>query len=170
MGDCWSPSIIPEIKRVLRPAGRLIIKWASPSLQTTYAWDAYFEARVQMAYMRGVARYRDLLFSPEDYTPASFFGQMKLHGFSQVWTQYAERFAPAPEVLALSQCHSFAMWFGPFIYENADSEDWRSLRQLYDANSSQFLFNRNDGHFIRGFTMAVASAESLVFGCAPQRS
>lgn len=157
LGDYWEPDQLTELRRVVCPGGRLIIKRSSePELR--YAWDAGLDARVRLALATGYAANPIWGAQPAE-GGVSFAGELRDAGFTRIWTVLVERLAPVPRVVELAATQSFAIWWGAFVHDAAAPADRRVLSRLYDHRSPEYQFHRADGHFVRGLILAGTTVE-----------
>jgi SAM-dependent methyltransferase len=160
-GDVGFFEAVPELVRVLRPGGRLVVKSTGLAFGRTYAWDRSFESRIIAAQQAGT----DAVYWPGRCNPGSdrgsevgLFGRLRDAASWQsfaMWTDVVERFAPLTPLEEQSYLQSFGLFSGAFIKDTADPADWAALARLYDPAAPEYLFRRPDGHFLTTLTFAV---------------
>lgn len=155
LGDIWMPQALPEIRRVTRPGGLIVLKLTGIAAGITYLWDLDLQARVEAALRKG----SPLLFYPSvegDVAKQSFYEQFLRSGQWQqtrIWTTTIERVAPVPSIFEMDMLQWFGLWAGAILKDHADPEDWQRLSQLYDNRSPHYLFHRPDAYFVQTLTL-----------------
>lgn len=157
LGDFWLPNLMTELRRLLRPGGRIIFKstWLMPRL--TYSWDMSLDTRINAATYRGLQTWEDSLQQKTDTPqppPTTLYGRLRHAGFDHIWSQLVERFAPVPPLLAEEMRQRFAIWDGACAWPYLDKEDQTLLAQLWQPDHKDYIFNRTDGHFTQTLTFA----------------
>jgi len=158
LGDAWfpeKPEVLTELARVTRPGGSLILKIGGTGVSRTYAWDRDLEARIQLAQQRGQAGKN--WARRTGLHDVGMYGRLKTAGpwaGFEMWSVLVERFAPVPAVYEEYIRQGFGLFYGGFIKNAAEPQDWEAVSLLYDPTSPDYLFKRADGHFLQTLTFA----------------
>lgn len=153
----WFPRVLPELRRVLRPGGAIVVTQSGLVPYVSYASDPGLEARLHAAHRRG--------YDAMHAKAAAFlrhrtlYGQLRANARAlldlDVRTVLVERWAPLPPLMVEHCCQNFALFVGGLLADHADPADWNEVARLYDP-ADGWLFGSPDGYVLQ--TMLVATA------------
>lgn len=154
LGDLWAAKTFPELRRVTRPGGRIVLKLSGVLPELTYVWDKAFDLHMRQAAIEG----SDRCFGPalhgivtlrRDFEQAGPWQALDAFGI------FIEQFAPVPAVFEAAERQLFARSLGPILREVLPDREWRALADLWDSTSERYLFRNPAGHFVRGAMLLV---------------
>lgn len=143
VSDFWRHETLPEIRRVLRPGGRLLLRATTGMSWLPRAIEPGFAARVETATTAGLGRWVASRGGPAFTTPPT----EDLPGWSNqdFWTEAVEFHSPVPEAVEEYLLQDFAGFRGNLAAPELAEEDWRRLRELVDPASSGRALAQPDG-------------------------
>lgn len=157
LGDVWLPNLINELKRLVRPGGRIIFKGSALLPRLTYAWDMGLNARFIAALDRGFQAWEASLGGYREANQQkkiSEYGRLRQAGFDKTWSIIIERFAPISPLFEEEMRQRFALWEGPFAWPYLDQQDQAALSRIWQPDSDGYIFRREDGHFAQVINIA----------------
>ncbi|MCI1673076.1 class I SAM-dependent methyltransferase [Bifidobacterium tibiigranuli] len=134
IGNFWQPDMLPEVRRVLRPGGRLVLRWTT-ALDWIPAADPIFAERVAAAVETGMARWSSQGADGGDTWPSGALPGLTL---TDSWADSVEFRAPLPEAVQEYVLQDFACFHGAFARAALDDGDWAKLCNLMDPASPEF--------------------------------
>lgn len=153
----WFPASVPELQRVLRPDGRVVVTTSGIAPYVTYAFDPAFEARLQAAFRRG---YDAMHAAAGRRLPdRTLFGELSTDPRCRdvaVHTELIERTRPLPRSMACYLQQNFALFIGGLLREQVDPADWRRLTALWTPGPS-CLLGRPDLHVVQSMVIGQAT-------------
>jgi SAM-dependent methyltransferase len=134
IGDFWQPAMLPEVRRVLRPEGRLVLRRT-----TAFDWipaaDPVFAERVTAAVETGMARWSAQGADGGDTWPSGTLPGLTL---ADSWADSVEFHAPLPEAVQEYVLRDFACFHGAFARATLGDDDWAKLCDFMDSASPEF--------------------------------
>lgn len=153
----WFPRVLPELRRVLRPGGTIVVTQSGLVPYVSYPSDPGLEARLHAAYRRG--------YDTMHPKAAAFLRHRTLYGQLrarrdvllglEVRNVLVERWSPLPRLMVEHCCQNFALFIGGLLAEHASAADFDELARLYDP-AVGWLFEHRDAYILQ--TMLVATA------------
>jgi len=142
IGDYWSTDALPEIRRVLRPRGRMVVRRTGE-----FSWlpadDPAFRSRIDRAVSTGFRKWLAHRGGRRDPLPTNGPPGWQL---IDTWTNRLTWTAPLPELVEEYLLQDFATFHGRFIADAAALGDWERLCRLMDPASPEYLLRRSDLH------------------------
>ncbi len=143
VGDFWRDEILPEVRRVLRPSGRLVLcattgmSWLPPAIEPGFA------ERVEAATMAGLSRWVASRGGSAFTAPPT--GEVPGWSNRDSWDEAVEFHTPVPEAVEEYLLQDFADFHGNLAAPELAEEDWRRLCELVDPASSWRALAQPDG-------------------------
>lgn len=164
----WFATAVPELRRVLRPGGRVVVTTSGVAPYVTYAFDPALEARLHAAFRRG---YDELHSRAADYLRArTLAGRLDADPRCtrlSLRSHLVERTAPLPPAMAEYLRQNFALFIGGLLREQASSADWERVSRLYTPGPA-WLFARADLHVVQSMVVAHVALEPDAAGRGPE--
>lgn len=143
VGDFWRPEVLPEIRRVLRLGGRLVLRatvgldWLPNDLPED------FTARVNTAADAGIDRWAASRGGPSFTAPPT----TDVPGWAvrDHWEESVELHSPIPEVAEEYLLQDFACFHGNLAAPELSEHDWQRLCALVDPASPGRVLARPGG-------------------------
>ncbi|MFT3862282.1 class I SAM-dependent methyltransferase [Micropruina sp.] len=154
VGDFWRPEVLPEIRRVLRADGRLVLRatagldWLPDDLPED------FTARVHTGADPGIDRWAASRGGPVFTAPPT-----DLPGWAvrDHWEETVELHSPIPEVAEEYLLQDFACFHGNLAAPELSEPDWQRLCALVDPASAERVLARPGGRLAWRFNYRVLS-------------
>lgn len=159
VGDVWMSSLNAEIRRILRPGGRLVLRTTGPR-EWLPRGDAHFVSRVQEAIAKGLYKWLELGGgeSTSDDPGPQLDQQWRTE---QHWTDLLQWSHPVPEIVQEYLLQTFADFEGRFARSALDAVDWERLAWLVDPRRSGHLLESSGVHVSMAFTYRVLTPLQL---------
>lgn len=143
--DFYDLAPLPEIRRVLRPNGTLIIRATGMGGGRLLAHDLELDAAVGGAAERGIAD----RFGRTGHDTTSWAGQLRAAGLSAPATTAFEWHGPLPPLLAAWLVHSAALWIAGHARPHLSTELWERFVTAWDPDDREALPYRSDAHVVQ---------------------
>ncbi|MFT4296157.1 MAG: class I SAM-dependent methyltransferase [Micropruina sp.] len=146
VGDFWRDEILPEIRRVLRPDGRLVLRattgvdWLPPDV------DPGFAERVRVATLAGLDGWVASRGGPGFVAPPT--GDVPGWSDQDAWQETVEFHCPVPEVVEEYLLQDFASFHGNLAAPELSVQDWHRLCTLVDPTSPQRALAQPGGRLV----------------------
>lgn len=151
LADFYDLTPLPEIRRVLRPGGTLIVRVTGMGGGRLISHDLELDAAVSGAAERGIAE----RFGHADADATSWAGQLRVAGLAAPTTTAFEWHGPLPPLLAAWFVHSAALWVAGHARPHLDVGLWERFVATWDPDNPRALPYRSDAHVVQ--TISVSS-------------
>lgn len=145
LADFYDLSPLDEMRRVVRPGGRIIVRATNIAVGRIYGHDLAFDARLHAAAEQGLAE----RFGPAVLGQPSWYGQLRSAGMATPTTIAIDWCAPLEPLVACWHLHSAALWVAGHARSFLGAEDWGWFVELWDPDNPEALLHRDDAHIIQ---------------------
>jgi len=151
LADFYDLGPLAEIRRVLRPGGRLIVRATNLGGGRVLSHDLELDAAVDGAAERGMAA----RFGTGGASSPTWAGQLRAAGLNAPTTMAIDWHGPLRPIVASWFVHSAALWIAGHARPTLDADLWERFARAWDPDDPDALPYREDAHLVQ--TVSVSS-------------